>query len=116
MTAQYDLLTKMLKLLKTTDLRFTRMARVEYLIYRIKILLLRHERSSTIELNQLCPIATLESLLRLITESADHEDSALALVQQLETALEQIALRFEEPLPGVGVAPAPVMASNSYGM
>jgi hypothetical protein len=114
MNAQYELLTKMLKLLKTSDLRFTRMSRVEYLIYRIKILLLRHERCSAAELHRLCPIAALEDLHRLIVESANH-DSALTLVQQLEAGLEQVALRFEEPLVGVKAAPAAVMASGSYG-
>jgi hypothetical protein len=117
MNAQYELLTKILKLLKTTELRLSRMVRVEYLIYRIKILLLRHERSSAAELNRLCPIADLEGLHRLVAESTGFDASqTLQLQLQLEESLEQIALRFEGALPAAKAAPAAVMASSSYGV
>jgi hypothetical protein len=97
MSTQYEILTHMLLLLKSAELGFTRLSRTEYLIYRIKILLLKHERHSTAELNRICPVATLEHLNRLIAGVTAH-DSSRGMVQQLEAELEQVIRRFEETL------------------
>jgi hypothetical protein len=98
MSAQYEILTQMLLLLKTAELSFTRLSRSEYLIYRIKILLLKRERSSDAELNRLCPVVTLERLHQLLSETAAHGSTRPA-VERLEEELERLILHFEENIP-----------------
>ena len=109
MSSQYHLLSTMHKLLTAAVFNSTWVARVECLIYRLKLILLTWERRGVIETEKLCPSFEIERLNRLLQQATTVAEKEAA-VREIEVELKRI-IALAEP----GPAPAEVGAEQFAG-
>lgn len=91
MNKQYEMITTLQRMFHPNTIGDVRRLKLEFLIYRLKRLLLARERFSYEEMEMICPMHELEELKTLFTRM----DTVPETVDQLENGFRKIIARME---------------------
>ena len=91
MNEHYEMVTSLQRMFSPNTIGDIRRLRLEFLIYRLKRLLLMSESCSNTEMALICPLEELEGMKSLFLQMTTHPES----LDALEDGFKRIISRFE---------------------
>lgn len=93
MNKQYEMVTSLQRMFHPNTIGDVRRLKLEFLIFRLKRLLLARERFGNAEMDRVCPMRDLEELKELFTRM----NSVPETLEELESGFRKIISRMESP-------------------
>lgn len=94
MPKQYDIISQILRMIKEACFSRDAELRFEFLLYRLKLLILKQDRFGMPDISLVCPVEDLEQLRALIEKAQTRQD-AEATRQVIEDRLAELVRRMD---------------------